>query len=164
MAKCVHCGKDIDILDAFCKYCGASNKPKDNYKYNGKEAVKIEIKPEVITSKPPEDKALGVLAYFLLLNIFPLLKCKEDKYLRFHVNNGLVVMFIHLIGYFVIYALRRVAEELMAVNQATAAYILNVLIVPVFLVLCIIIGVPLVGCLKGRRWKVPLFGWIQFLL
>lgn len=77
---CPKCGKRVNPGEAFCSSCGAvlSNKAPD-FSVNEGEPVK----PGNTSAK-----LLAVLAYLGILVLIPILVAKEDKFVRFHANQG----------------------------------------------------------------------------
>ncbi len=86
---CPKCGKRVNPGEAFCSSCGAvlSNKAPD-FSVNEGEPVK----PGNTSAK-----LLAVLAYLGILVLIPILVAKEDKFVRFHANQGAVLFITEII-------------------------------------------------------------------
>lgn len=156
--KCEHCGAEIDILAKFCPECGEDIMKGDKIEYQGGKNVKHDIKPEVFSNKPEEDVGLAILSYIPLFIIIPLLKLKDnDEFVRFHANNGIILLVERIIVYFVVFALLKFGELFGGEAVGGVGTILNFLVIPVVLFLIITYTVPFVGCIKGRKTAIPLF-------
>lgn len=158
MAKCEHCGAEIDVLAKFCPECGEDVIAGDKIEYLGGKEVKQEIKPEVFSSKPEEDIGLAILSYIPLFFIIPFLKLKDnDEFVRFHVNNGIVLFAEHIVGYFIVFALMKFGELFGGEAAGGIGTVLNFLILPIILFLFVTYIIPFVGCIKGRKTSIPMF-------
>lgn len=164
--KCSKCGAEIDILAKFCTECGESNEELD---YINKDKESNDIKPNVFTEKPINDVGVEILAYLPFLIIIPILILKDNKVdanlntLRFHVNNGIIIFITHVIGYLSIFVLNRIGVIYGGEGAGGLGTFFNLLIIPIFILLCIIYLVPLFGCLKLKKKNVPIFGWIRII-
>lgn len=160
--KCEHCGAEIDILAKFCPECGEDIMKGDKIEYQGGKNVKYDIKPEVFSNKPEEDVGLAILAYVPLFIIIPLLKLKDnDEFVRFHANNGIILLVERIIVYFVVFVLLKFGELFGGEAVGGVGTILNFLVIPVVLFLIITYTVPFIGCIKGRKTAIPLFKSIK---
>ena len=158
MAKCEYCGAEIDVLAKFCPECGEDVVPNNSVTYRGNKEIKQDIKPEVFSSKPEEDIGLAILAYIPLFFIIPFLKLKDnDEFVRFHVNNGIVLLAEHIVGYFIVFALMKFGELFGGEAAGGVGTVLNFFIIPIMLFLFITYIVPFVGCMKGRKTSIPIF-------
>lgn len=161
--KCEHCGAEIDILAEYCKYCGESNS-KLNYKHT--ENKEEDIKPVVFSEEPQEEVGVEILAYLAFLIIIPILLLKSDRAdnkLRFHTNNGIIILILHTLGYISMFTLNRIGMLYGGEGAGGTGTLLNFFIIPIFILMCIIYIVPLIGCIKVKQWKVPMFGWIKII-
>lgn len=88
MGYCVKCGTKVDEGARFCPQCGAEipgNVDSAQQEYFQQEDVK-------------KHKGMGVLSYFGILVLIPLLAGdKNSPYVRFHSNQGLVLFLVSVI-------------------------------------------------------------------
>lgn len=86
----------------------------------------------------------AVLCYVPLLVIIPLLVRRNDPFLNFHIRQGLVIVAGFVIALIAAWWLSAVGSGL-------------------FLILVIGDVVALVMALQGRKWKIPLLGYLAGL-
>ena len=91
---------------------------------------------------PDGSKVMGVLAYFGILLLIPLFMAKDSKFVRFHVNQGLILFICSI----VVYVVGRIFPGL-----STILWILDVAI----FVLAIM---GIVNVVKGRAKELPVIG------
>lgn len=104
MAFCKNCGTQLGENDTFCPVCGTrvddapagekkageeSNffKKLWNTLYNGPDHTS-EYDPAELEA----DKAMGILSYLAILVLIPIFAAKENKAVRFHANQGLILL------------------------------------------------------------------------
>jgi uncharacterized membrane protein len=51
-------------------------------------------------AQPSNETLMGVLAYLSILVIIPLLTAKNDPFVKFHIKQGLVLLIIEVIAWF----------------------------------------------------------------
>lgn len=144
MAFCGNCGAEMNEGTAFCPNCGAGA--------NGQApGQQYQAAPE---SDAEKNKFMGIIAYFWILWLVPILAAKESPFARFHANQGLVLWIAGV-----------------AVNIVSS--ILS--IIPVIgIIFSILAGIVSIGCLvlailgiisaaKGEMKPLPLIGGIKIL-
>ncbi len=113
------------------------------------EAPKAEA-PETPKAEPaaaeeiPIDgsKVMGVLAYFGILLLIPLFLEKDSKFVRFHVNQGLILLICSI----VVYAVGRIFPSL------------SIIIGLLDIALLVLFIMGIVNVVKGRAKELPLVG------
>jgi len=104
------------------------------------------VPPVITPDAEPEgaglDKVMGVLAYLGILVVIPLLAAKDSKFVRFHANQGLIL----LICTVVVYVIGRILPSL--------SVIITILDVAIFVLA--VIGI--INVIKGQTKKLPLVG------
>lgn len=165
MINCENCGAEIDIMSEYCPVCGASNNSlKDSMTYGSYERTECNLQSDVYEEQNNDEVA--ILAYFGLLVIIPLLKSKDSDYIRFHVNQGLILNIFSIICYVIMYGLYNLSQvylnteseysQLIATITATGA-------LSIFIILLVCWLVPLIGAIHGMRRKSPIIGGIRIL-
>lgn len=101
MAFCSKCGAQIGETDRFCPSCGAAagaascadsgaNGQQTEYR-SAESAAGQQNEQGFDPADVAQNKAMGILSYFGLLVLIPLLAAKNSKYARFHANQGLIL-------------------------------------------------------------------------
>ncbi len=98
----------------------------------------------VDTADASNNKLMGILAYLGILVLIPLFLAKESKFVRFHVNQGLILLICSLVSWFV------------GSLSSTLAWVLNIAI----FVLAII---GIFNVVKGEAKELPLVGKIRII-
>ncbi len=144
--KCQYCGSELAENAKFCTNCGA----------------KIEEVQEVVNEvKPVEnnnDKFIAILSYLGALVVVPIIKMNESDFIKFHANQGLVL----LITWFVINVIFGVLNGLLGwINILTLILNLSKAALSIgYLVLCVI-GIK--NAYDEVRNDLPLIGKIRIL-
>ena len=118
MKYCVSCGNPVDDSAKFCTVCGAEIKPTDEApkgftaENTGGEARESKVDEAINrltnTADTTSDYAvddinnnrlMSILAYIGILVLVPLFAAKESPFARFHTNQGLLLLILHLIGW-----------------------------------------------------------------
>lgn len=172
---CEYCGNEISHDDKFCSKCGKSTEVKEkiplicecgttyqkDQKYCSKcgaklgksllDKIKTEdssiIDDEITDEDISENKGMAVLCYLGILLLIPLLTKPQSKYIRFHSNQGIILMLsgIILTIIFIIPILGWIVGLL--------GYI--------FIGACGIMGI--INAIKGKVKRLPLIGKYNIL-
>ena len=93
----------------------------------------------------PEDakanKLMAILAYLGILVLIPLFAAKESKFARFHTNQGLILLIISVVIYFI----GRISA------LSTLAWLLNAAVF-------ILAVIGIINAVKGETKELPLVG------
>lgn len=100
----------------------------------------VEVDPEDAGS----NKLMGILAYLGVLVLIPLFAAKESKFVRFHVNQGLILLICSVVSWFV------------GTLSSGLSWLLNIAIA-VFAVIGII------NVVKGEAKELPLVGKVRII-
>ena len=103
--------------------------------------------PEAVPVSDGLNKLMGILAYLGVLVLIPLLAVKDSKFVKFHVNQGLILLICSVVVYFV----GRILPDLS----------LLVKILDVAILVLAVIGIY--NVIKGETKKLPLIGNIRIL-
>ncbi len=98
--------------------------------------------PPAAPTAPNNETLMGVLAYVSILVFVPLLAAKNDPFVKFHVKQGLVLLIIEVIAWFLSSILWQFWEIFQLVNLAT-------------LILAII---GIVNVVNKKQAELPLIG------
>ena len=101
-----------------------------------------------------DNKVFAILAYIGILVLVPIFGAKNSRFARFHANNGLVLMIIEAITYFVLGILSSIP---------IVGLIFGVLIwlSSIFFTVIIIIGI--INAARGQANELPIIGKIKIL-
>jgi len=100
--KCKHCGAPIDSFARTCEYCGmrvgSTGNSTQDFVNGAFDAVNKATKKvdNVISNDVGQDKIYGVLAYLGLLWFIPFFLRKDSKFVKFHLNQGLILLICNL--------------------------------------------------------------------
>ena len=82
MKYCKNCGKQIEEDMTLCEEC--KKKDQNVFEQIGDSIKKIDTESE-------KNNAVAVLSYLGLLLLIPLILFEKNKFVRFHVNQGIVL-------------------------------------------------------------------------
>lgn len=152
MAYCQRCGAKLEKDALFCPQCGATVNannagaaPAADFGQLGGDAV--DSTNAYSAQDIAENKVLCVLCYFGILLLIPLLVKKESSFVRFHCNQGLVLLLFNII-----------VSVLAAVPLV--GWVISIVGAVAGLVFWIM---GLVNVLNGRAKTLPLIGGITII-
>lgn len=142
---CRNCGKEIDGNQTICEECASKTNEEKNIFDSMSEGYK-KINTDDVKNNP-----MGVFAYLGILFLIPLLLCEKNKFVRFHVNQGIVLFIIEIacgfISGFLIF--------LPIIGIILAAFI------SILSIVFTILGI--VNVCKNEKKELPLIGGIKIL-
>ena len=148
MAFCGNCGTKLEDGVKFCPSCGATVAPE---KSSGVATDLLTDMPDSTAEYDPADisanKTLCVLCYLWILFLIPLLAKPNSSFVRYHVNQGLVLFIFGL--------------AVMVVSAIPILGWIVGLVGSVFEVALIILGI--INALNGKAKALPLIGKIVLL-
>ena len=173
MASCKKCGAALPEDAIVCSACGAPVKEEKSAGINDtvEQAVnqtqqtfeKLNDTPDATGECSSEEiqngKVMGVLAYLGILVLIPLLAETNNRFVKFHTNQGLV-LFITEIIYNV--AGRILLKVLGFISWAVAG-IVGTLLNLVSLVFLVLLIIGIVNVCNGKAKELPIIGGIKIL-
>ena len=105
MAFCPKCGAQLEDGTAFCPNCGnklnvEKSAPKTDF---SEDIKKLADTPDTTANYDPRDiadnKVMAVLCYLGLLWLIPFLAAKESPFVKYHLNQGLVLLIIGIVAW-----------------------------------------------------------------
>lgn len=100
--KCNHCGALISSFSRTCEYCGMSvgstgNSTQD-FVNGAFDTVNHATKKvdNMMKDDVSQDKIYGVLSYIGLLWLIPFFLRKDSRFVRFHLNQGLILIICNI--------------------------------------------------------------------
>lgn len=168
MVFCSSCGAALPDYAKYCSACGESLAPFiPSPEVLAKDAVSDALPPPSLGYMPElpydreadiaENKALSILCYLGPLVMVSVFLMKNSKYVRFHANEGMLLLIIDIAGSI----LCGIAESML---DFTSAYFIAPLLWTLYwitLVVFLLIGV--VNAASGRENPLPVFGRFMFL-
>jgi uncharacterized membrane protein len=148
MTQCEKCAAEVPDGSKFCPVCGnamESEWSRNTYQQQTYQA-RAPFRPDE-AREIEENKGLCVLCYFSILLLIPLLLKPHSAYVRYHCNQGLLLLLLSI-----------------AIGAVCWIPIVGWLIAvagPVFVLICLIMGV--VNTLSGVMKPLPLIGTIALL-
>lgn len=98
MAFCTNCGTQLPENAKACPNCGtfvagAQEQPQQEPQPNDAQKAQTDFTAQYTKEDIEENKAMSVLAYLGILLLIPMLvsPAKDSPYVRFHVNQGLLL-------------------------------------------------------------------------
>ena len=100
MAFCPHCGSKLEDGTSFCPSCGAkidagSNSGKTDFT---EDLKKLADTPDTTANYSSADinnnKVMAILCYLGILWLIPFLTAKESPFVKYHLNQGLLVLIL----------------------------------------------------------------------
>lgn len=169
MVKCKYCGASIDVLVDFCPECGANNDMSDTgYEYGGHTREDTNLSSDMYIKR--DSNSIAIWSYFGLLFIIPLLKSRDSDYIRFHVNQGIVLTIFNTICNIATYYFIKLSEsymnQLQGVTDSSNKFMVTLygcIAGVIFITSFICWIVPLVGAFNGMRRRTPLIGGIKLI-
>ena len=169
MAFCGKCGTEYEEGAKFCPSCGASTEiieepapvieeqpveQAQTENFADKFAAMNET-PDITDSYTAEDiganKVMGILAYCGPLVLVPILAAKESPFAKFHSNQGLVLMILHIVII--------IACTVLAVIPIIGWLI--GLILPLVSFVLSVLGI--INVINGRAKELPLVGKFRIM-
>ncbi|MGN1051487.1 MAG: hypothetical protein ACI4QE_04235 [Acutalibacteraceae bacterium] len=159
---CKHCGRAIDDEKKICPYCKSKIKGDFSDKYSEfvDEFKNTEnVTENFDTADIAGNKFMCVLAYIGVLVFIPMFAKKDSKYVRFHANQGLVLL-IFEVAYAV---LRRMVVAVLALFIPHVALLLNTILGFIEYLFLVYIVLGLINVANGVAKKLPIIGKITIL-
>lgn len=156
MSYCAHCGANVSEEHAFCPYCGKIMDAKHKQHHTSGEPDRPSgweryhhtqedlFDPYDIA----ENKNYAVLAYLSVLVFIPLLQRGNSPYVRYHCNQGLILLIASVAVRLVSWVLPFLGGFIGWLGMA-------------FVVICSIIGLS--HAMAGRCTPVPWIGGLRIL-
>lgn len=144
MAFCRNCGAEMNEGAAFCPNCGTgANAQAPGGQY--------QPAPQ---SDAEKNKVMGIIAYFWILWLVPILAAKESPFARFHANQGLVLWIVSI-------AINIVSSILGIIPVVGIIFSILAAIVSIACLVLAILGI--ISAVKGEMKPLPLIGEIKII-
>ncbi len=156
MRYCPSCKKRVGKEENFCEYCGAmldNTEEKTPFYKTAFENIIYNLTNTANTTAEyssidiNKNRIMAVLSYIGLLFIIPLIKANESPFVRYHLNQGIVLFIASVIGCIT------VAIPHVGWIVATVINVINFAM--------LMVGVR--NAIKGEAKELPLIGRIRIL-
>ena len=181
MKICVNCGAELNDLDGYCSRCGmpqaafrngAGDAPETGRTTapgesagtpasGGKLSGLLEQEDHTASYRPEdveENKLFCILSYLGILCLIPLLSGNKSPYLRFHVNQGLVLFLSAII--------LNMARALLAglwIFGKLDSYVVSPLFTFMNVLMFALTVIGISNVVRGKAAELPLIGKIRLI-
>ena len=102
MSFCTKCGSQIEDGAQFCSQCGApvenaAPKADSGFDFSQLGQNSVDNTSAYGAQDISENKLISILCYFGVLVLIPLLVNKDSAFVRFHSNQGLVLLIFNIL-------------------------------------------------------------------
>lgn len=144
MKKCEKCGKNIENDARCCPACGA-------YFENSRKRQRSQLEHMDIQN----NKIMAALAYMGLLVFIPLFAARESRFAKFHVKQGLILLFAEM-GFSVSYCVL----SFVVLSISWRLYFIVRIAGMVSYVFLVLAAIGISNAVSGRVKKLPVIGGI----
>lgn len=164
MPFCSKCGTQIPEGSKFCPSCGASSAASAQQASANNGAVgQVMNTADTTAEYDPRDisdnKVMGVLAYFGILFLIPLLAAPNSRFARFHANQGLI-LFILEIAYGIVQA---ILSALFFAISWRFGYAMATILGLLWIVLGVFAIIGIVNAAQGKAKELPIIGKFKII-
>lgn len=157
---CQNCGAQIDEGNSICQNCGSNINEVNNNSSSYTQST---------TSSSDSNKAYKILSYFGILWLVGLLssKVKDDKSVRFHVGQGMIITIVYAIVEVVVQLMNNLVianifkEKVWGVTigvSPTGLALMSFLNFAVVIVYSIFELIGIINVCKGQDKELPIIG------
>lgn len=149
MKYCEKCGIKLEGNEIFCPVCGMKQAGacKADSAQKGNNGVEL-----------TEDRAVAAIAYLGPLAFAALFLAKDSKFVRFHANQGIVLILTS-----VVYGIVSDVLERMILAVFWKAYVIIGFINTAWLVFPVLVCIGIANAVNGREKELPVIGKIILL-
>lgn len=148
---CKKCGNEMNNNVKFCNKCGTM--------VDGAMVAPITNGQPTMNQGTTEEKFWGVLAYFSWLVLIPIFAAPRSKFVRYHMNQGLVLAITESIWWGITAGLNLIFYSISISLGSVVTILLRVVNVALFALR--ILGI--VNAANGKAKELPVIGSIQIL-
>ncbi|MCI9151706.1 MAG: zinc-ribbon domain-containing protein [Lachnospiraceae bacterium] len=166
---CQKCGKYLEDGTRFCPSCGtpaadSSGQTGGGFANQAQEAFDRFNKTEDTSSaysaqQIADGKVMGILAYIGFLVLVPILAEKQNPFVRYHANQGLVLF----LGEILYALLHRVLVRVFLVTIFPLGVVLNIVLSIASLVFVAYMVIGIVNVCNGKAKELPVIGGIRLI-
>lgn len=171
MATCKKCGAALAEDAIVCAECGAPVKEGKSINDTVEQVVnqaqetfeKLNDTPDATDTYSADEiqngKVMGVLSYIGILVLVPLLAEKNNRFVKFHANQGLVLIIANIIYNIAV----KIVGNVLALISLGVATIMNSLLGIVGWVFIILAIIGIVNVCQGKAKELPVIGSIKIV-
>lgn len=162
MPYCKQCGAEVEQGEHYCASCGSPIDPQPSEFQQKVEDFahvvqdEVENAPDYTMTYHPDDiaanRGMAVLCYFGLLLLIPYLRRKDSPYVRFHLNQGLIMLIVSVVSQ----GVERVLNNHFGMVGSLSAMVLSLVVFALFLM-----GV--IRAASGKAKELPFVGQFRLL-
>ena len=151
MAFCKSCGAEVPEGTKFCQACGA---PVEEPVVNNGGAT------QSTSNSASNDKLMAILAYLGILVLVPILAGKDSKFVKFHANQGLVL----IIGYIILtVACNVIGVMIAAFDIYVIGFVLGLVAWAINICLVVFAIMGIINAANGEEKELPIIGQYKLL-
>ena len=171
MAFCRNCGAKLDDDAKSCLNCGAAVNAGSGGSFNEKAQETIhnitdtpDMSDDFSSFEREDGKAMGILAYIGILVLLPLFLEKNNRFVRFHVNQGLMLFIIECAYSFVCIIINTVLRVLFAWSPLVVVYVAVRIVLSVLSLVFLAASVMgIINVARGKAKELPIIGKFRIL-
>lgn len=159
MAFCMNCGHALEEEAKFCPNCGEPIEKTADGEAEGKtdhSQSEVHTETDPVKKDIEDHKLMGILAYFSILVLIPILAAPDSRFSRFHANQGLILL---------------IGEAAWSVIQGVLSTVFTLLGLPVLatvlalfdLVFLVFTVIGIVNVCNGEEKELPIIGHYRIL-
>ena len=105
MAFCNNCGNKVGDNASFCGNCGTpiEKKAETNNESNQDTSANDTQVNKPTASTVDNDTLMGVMCYLSLLVLIPIFAAKNNKFIRFHANQGIILCILGVLWWLLLW-------------------------------------------------------------
>lgn len=171
MAFCSNCGAKVSDGEKHCLNCGAAVNTASGSSFNEKAQKTIndirntkDMSDSFSPHEREDGKAMGILSYIGILVLLPLFLEKNNRFVRFHVNQGLILFIVECAYSIVCMIINAVLFSLFSWTPLAFIYIAVRIILAVLSLVFVAASIlGIVDTLRGRARELPIIGKFRIL-
>lgn len=162
MAFCKYCGKELTMDTKYCPSCGKPTSEGATLNETFNQFTETNDNTDQFSQEDiSKNKAMAVLSYLGMLVLVPILISKDSPYVKFHANQGLVLLIAEMIWGAFGKVTQGILGHLIFRPFAFLYWGVSGLTGVVSLIIAILAIVGIVNAATGKAKELPIVGHIH---